>query len=198
MQSTPANLASGRVGAADVYGYGSDNKDFVQLGWIYGGGTGTTLMPYSASPRAFLGEEYLGQPGDEILQPILGLSPGSTHGFELRRVEDGNSPNYGKYYAFVDGVQRGITKIAHLRIAAPAVNGEVTTGCVPMRSQWANTGVPYANLQYFRPSTGAWYYWLQTSFFNDGGSCWYSVPYGNAGATDFAASDYNQPGCPFQ
>lgn len=136
----------------------------MQLGWIYGGGSGTTLTPYSASPRAFLGEKYVGQPGNEVLQPILGLSPGSTHGVELRRVEDGNSSNYGKYYAFVDGVQRGITKITHLRIAYLAVTGEVSTGCVPMRSQWANTGLPYANLQSFRPSTGAWYYRAQTSF----------------------------------
>jgi hypothetical protein len=175
---------------ADLYGfYGSD---FVQFGWNYG---------YTDDAHGFVAAYYpfMGEASgtSEILQFDYSrpLVAGRSYTFEIRRNETPGHYDYGRFFAFLDGVAILKTTKTHL-IGYPASNGEVNKRCHGMWNSVLRVlpdGTYATTLQYHRRSTGAWYPWQQQyDFTND--SCFTASRYGLTGT----ANDYSNFGssCP--
>lgn len=175
-------VAPGRgPSAADVYLI--SGADFVQAGW-YVGDTSTGL-PYTTTPRFWVGEYYPGQPGNEILRAGPALSWGSVHTVTISFASAA-----GVYEFYLDGVYKFKTLRVHFNQAQAAFNGEIAYACVRMDARAQRT--PAApTLQYATFGTGgtSWHNFVDSrGTVTSGGVTIVST---SAGST---ASDYSYGG----
>jgi len=166
------NVDEGMVSGSDVYltdWFG--NGDFVQIGWYVGeAGEDPYALPYTSSPRVFIGERTFGGPTYERLRAGASLAWGSYHVFKLLY-----STSSGYYYFYVDGVYVGQSQFKHVVKGMPGAVGEVqdvTSGnCVRMFGE-IHRGSPdpdYKSLIYltFEPSGAVWHYFNDFRHSND-------------------------------
>jgi hypothetical protein len=184
------NVDSGTdFSTADLYA--SHDGDFVQFGWNYGYTNG--VHGFEAVIRPFMGEAI--GIGEQLqFHFSITLTPGTSHLFELRRSEDSASPDYGKWFGFIDGVARLKTLNAHTEGYA-GTTGEVNRLCHGLRNsvvdQTAN-GTLIATLKARRRSTGAWYQWAE-QFDSSNDPCIVATRYVDASANDYSTF---APSCP--
>jgi hypothetical protein len=150
--------------------------DFFQFGWYEGSATG---LPYTSTPRVFIGEFHAGSTNNEVL---------------ARNENAGDPSNYERYFAYVDGalVKESLYSHDTGRIGS---TGEVDFNCIGMLNDWAQTSTPYPTLQYHRISTGSWYAWAQQYDSTNDPNCYAASRVGGASGTTY---DYNTDnyGCP--
>lgn len=197
----PRNVTSGyEVSAADVYTMIDDayDLDFVQFGWVYG----YTDSAHGFQPvyRPFLGE-WVGDHEELKFAFNMTLQPGESYYFELRRYEgDAYSPDYGKWFGFIDGVSRIKSTYTHLGGYA-ATNGEVNYRCHGLRNsnvEQTAAGAWAPTLKARRRSTGVWYTWSEHYNFTTD-YCYVATRYYDGGdPVPGTANDYSSfsPSCP--
>jgi hypothetical protein len=177
--------------ASDLYG--RYDYDFVQFGWNYG----STDASHGFAPvvRPFIGESNE-DATDEILQYdwTRTLTPGTAHLFELRRNESSTSPDYQKFFGFLDGVAILKTRGQHY-IGFTGTTGEVNRRCHGLRNSVVDERPDHTlapTLKYRRISTNAWYQWgVQFDESND--TCLTATRYTTATANDYTTF---APSCP--
>lgn len=137
--------------AADVYMI--SGSDYVQAGW-YVGSTGTGL-PYTTTPRFWVGEYYPGKPGNEVLRAGGTLSWGSAHTVRITF-----SATKGQFQFYLDGIYKFDTLTNnHFSTASPSFDGEIDYACIRMEARAIN-GTAHS-LQYATfGSTGVVWHWF--------------------------------------
>jgi hypothetical protein len=174
--------------------YGRADYDFVQFGWSYG----TTDDAHGFAPvvRPFIGESIDEYGSGEILQYdwTRTLTPGTAHLFELRRDDTLTSPDYGKFFGFLDGVAILKTRGQH-SIGFTGTTGEVNRRCHGLRNSVVDERPDHTlapTLKYRRRSTNAWYQW-GVQFDESTDTCFTATRYATATANDYSTF---APSCP--
>jgi len=163
-------ISSSRPSGADIYLI--NGSDFVQFGWYLGA---ASQLPYTTTPRMFIGEYYPGQTNNELLRAGPTLSWSTYYRFEIVRASNNN------YTVYFQGVSQFTTKRTHFSSGGPGFNGEVDYNCTVMAARAYKNASPPRSLQYQNSSTG-WKYFADSRYASSG---FYSLSAGDQ-ATDWA------------
>lgn len=164
--------------AGDVYLI--NGSDFVQAGW-YVGSTGTGL-PYTTTPRFWVGEYYPGKAGNEVLRAGQALSWGASY-----TVTISFSSTSGYYNFYLNGAYKFGTLRGHFAQGNASFNGEIDYACVRMYAQATNGSSPTLQYLTFGSTGSVWHYFSDSrGVATANGVTLVSTSDGSPSATDFS------------
>jgi hypothetical protein len=158
---SPSFLNGQRTSGASVVA--ATATQFWQLGW-YVGDVADEGLPFTQTPRLFFGEGRF-DTHEESLVPLDWVGEGSFPTLSLRRNETTTSPDYRKFYAFVNGTLKRVSTTTTSNWVTPRFTGETNFECAYMDG-YAASSSGGKSLMGHRQSTG-YSFWQEHHYKNN-------------------------------